>query len=136
LKKKLTLGVGLIFLFAISAFAEDDHSIDLKEARCIEADSSTAGMANCTKQAEVEWDQELNKYYGLLIKSLNKEQAELLRQAQRAWLEYRDKEIKNISTFFSSKAGTMWIPIRAAHYNDLVKQRALELKNYYDLLKY
>lgn len=134
--KSLFLCVYFGFLCVYPVFAEEPHLIDLKETLCMDADSSTAGMANCTKDAEVAWDQEMNKYYGLLMKRLNKEQADKLLQAQRAWLEYRDKEFKNIGVLFSDKEGTMWIPVRSAHYRDIVKQRALELAEYYCLLGY
>jgi len=126
----------LLVVSVDASFAETNHPIDLKEAQCIEKDDSTAGMANCTKQSDDVWDQEVNKYYSLLMKKLNKDQTNKLRQAQRSWLEYRDKEIENISSFFSTKEGAMWVNVRGANYRDLIKRRALDLKEYYDLLEY
>jgi len=115
------------------AFAGTDSPIDLQEANCTEADSTTVGMAKCTKKAEEAWDQEMNRYYGLLMKKLTKEQADKLQLAQRAWIEYRDKEFKNIGALFPASEGTMGINIRAALYRNIVKQRALELIEYHRL---
>lgn len=53
-------------------------------------------MVEMVSEAKEEFekaDAELNTVYGKLIDRLTKEQEEALRQAQRAWLEYRDASI-------------------------------------------
>lgn len=134
--KNIALVISFMFLCSSLSYAGSNHLIDSIESQCIAVDSSTAGMANCTKRAEEAWDLEMNRYYGLLMKSLDKDQADKLRQAQRSWVEYRDKEFKSIGALFPTSGGTMWINIRAAHYRDIVKQRALELMEYHRLLEY
>lgn len=44
-------------------------------------------------------------------------------------------EFKNIDNIFSKLNGTMYIPVRVSSKGGIVKQRALELKDYYDLIK-
>lgn len=45
---------------------EEQYPLDKWLDSCIENDSTTAGMTNCTVQAYKKWDVELNKYYQLL----------------------------------------------------------------------
>ncbi len=53
-------------------------------------------MVEMVSEAKEEFekaDAELNTVYGKLIDTLTEEQEEALRQAQRAWIEYRDASI-------------------------------------------
>jgi len=134
---KLTLIV-LSFLLLLSsgyAFAEKapKHPIDKAQEACIEKDSSTAGMANCTYKAEKMWDKELNKNYNALMKKLPPADREALRTTQKKWLEFRDNEFKLINAIYGKLKGTMYIPMRASEINQIVKQRALDLADYLDL---
>lgn len=121
----------LIFITNI-AFAQE-HPIDEFEQQCMEKDYSTAGMVNCTYAARQKWDEDLNKYYKLLQKKLNPEQKIKLRDAQRAWIKFRDAEFENINSFYGELDGTMWFNISATDRMVIVKQRALDLKVYYNM---
>jgi uncharacterized protein YecT (DUF1311 family) len=114
----------------------DKHPIDLKIEECLSIDSnqSTFGMINCIRTAMEEWDAELNKYYNLLMETLNTDEQEKLRAAQLQWLVYRDKEFEFIEKFYRNMEGTMWKIVEADSRNNIVRQRALELTSYYDIL--
>jgi uncharacterized protein YecT (DUF1311 family) len=95
---------------------------------------STAGMNNCTYTAQVQWDAEMNKYYTLLMKKLNKEEGLKLKEAQRAWIKYRDKEFEFInSRYFEAYEGTIYTNIAAADKMAVVEKRAMNLEEYYHI---
>ena len=59
----------------------------------------------------------------------------LAKAAQQEWIKYRDVEFKLTDSVYDRLQGTMYIPMRADHRMQIVKQRAIELKDYLDLLK-
>ncbi len=138
LKNILTLVVSLSFLSApaISFADKGQHPIDKAEEQCLSKNSTTAGMCNCTYAAQVKWDEEMNKYYLLLIKKLNKEEGLKLKEAQRAWIKFRDKEFEFINTrYLEPFEGALYQTIAADEAMEVVKARALDLQTHYDILK-
>ena len=134
-KKQLIAIILLIVLFQCVFVRAEEHPIDINLGKCIEKDSTTAGMNNCTTEACKQWDVEMNKYYKLLMGILSKEEKQQLKDAQIAWLEYRDLETKfRINTFLNMQ-GTMYTTMALAEKLDIIKQRALDLKALYDTLK-
>lgn len=62
--------------------------------RCLEAAQGiTAKEAVCVTSESVHQDAMLNHYYNKLSKGLTPEQAKLLKDAQRAWIIYRDASL-------------------------------------------
>jgi len=138
---KLITLTGLLFLLLINfTFGQESeiekHPIDIKVEEClaIGSNQTTIGMIACIQTAMEEWDAELNKYYKLLMNTLNTEEQEKLRAAQRQWLVYRDKEFDFIETRYGNMEGTIFNIIEADSRNNFVKQRARELKSYHDIL--
>lgn len=123
-------------LWPTPALAEAEHPLDKALSACIEADPSTLGMHACNDRFRQKWDAELNRYYALLGGDKNTE----LRRAQVAWIAFRDAEFKRIEAHYRliyerSGGGTMWGLLANASKTELVRQRALELKSDYDLLR-
>jgi uncharacterized protein YecT (DUF1311 family) len=115
-----------------------ENPIDIQEKKCLNKDNiSNAEQCNCTIKAQEDWDKELNKYYTILKTKLRKEDFEVLKNSQKQWISYRDKEFLFISKyFFEIKEGTMWYCIAEGKKKEIIKSRALELKNYYEMLEY
>ncbi len=140
--KLLTItGLFLILLpnFTFGQESETEkHPIDIKVEDClaIGSNQTTVGTINCIQTAMEEWDAELNKYYKLLMNTLNTDEQEKLRAAQRQWITFRDKEFEFIETMYENMDGTMWKIVAADSRNSFVKQRALELISYYDTLTF
>lgn len=136
----------IVFLFLISfsisissqAKTQRENLIDLTESKCLnKKDISNAEMRNCTIKATESWDKELNKYYTLLKEKLPKQTFETLKESQKQWILYRDKEFAFISKFyFELKEGTMWYTIAENKKKKMVKSRALDLQEYYENLDY
>ncbi|SHO62769.1 lysozyme inhibitor LprI family protein [Algoriphagus zhangzhouensis] len=134
----------LFLLFTIStlAFSQTEGSealsIDRKRSNCLslETNLTTSGMVNCEITARQEWDEELNKYYKLLMSLLDSAGKEKLKIAQRQWIEFRDKEFEMINELYPGQMqGTMWIVIAAGRKTDIVRNRAGQLAGYYDSIE-
>src|SRR6266849_6779707 len=123
-----------VFVLALTtvAFAQEQtqHPIDKALDACVEKNGSTAGMVECTDKAYAAWDKELNKNYGELMSALKPKQKEALRIAQLNWIRYRDLQFKFIASVFDTLDGTMYIPMRISSRMQVIKKRALELKDY------
>ncbi|WP_343588441.1 lysozyme inhibitor LprI family protein [Flavobacterium sp.] len=136
---KKVLVLSFMFL-SIVAFSQNkkENSIDALESKCLNKENiSNTDMCNCTIQARESWDKELNKYYNLLKTKLPKETFETLKESQKQWLAYRDKEYAFISKYFYEvQQGTMWYAVAESKKREIVKTRALELEVYYKMLEY
>ena len=109
--------------------------IDKALEACLDKDSTTAGMVDCIGKAYDKWDKELNRVYAELMKRLTQDARAKLKEAQVQWLKFRDAEFQMQSGIYSRLEGTMYIPMSADSRMQVVKNRALELKSYLDLLK-
>jgi uncharacterized protein YecT (DUF1311 family) len=134
---KLLLALISILLLASLSTAQEpaQHPIDKALDACIDKNGSTAGMVECTDKAYAAWDKELNKNYGELMRALNPKQKEALRLAQLEWIKYRDLEFKSIDSVYDTLEGTMYIPMRISAHLEVIKKRALELKDRLDIIK-
>ena len=111
------------------------HPIDRFLESCMDKDPSTAGMTRCTDQAAARWDKEMNQRYATLMRQLPDDGKKALKAAQLTWIKHRDTEFKLIDRLYSRLQGTMYIPMRASNRLKVVKQRALELASYSNLLE-
>ncbi|MDD2385841.1 MAG: DUF1311 domain-containing protein [Bacteroidales bacterium] len=113
---------------------EDKHPIDVKFEDCLDNDSNytTSGMIDCSQIAEADWDEELNRYYKLLMGVLEEDAKAKLRKSQIKWIEYRDLEFDFASQMYADMQGTMWILEAYGRRINFVKARVLEFKAYYD----
>ena len=135
MKRKLVLILMLVRF--VSMFSAQEKEIESELKKCLEKDYSTAAQRECTNTAEKAWDKELNKYYNLTLKKLPKVQQSKFISAQKAWLKFRDAEFALIDDYYYYvKEGTMYQVIGANEKSNIVKDRAKQLKVYYDVLDY
>jgi uncharacterized protein YecT (DUF1311 family) len=69
----------------------------------------------------------MNRVYTKLRKRLKPAAADALQVAQRAWLDYRDRQTKFLEEMYNGFEGTMFIPMHAAAVKKVTRARALEL---------
>ncbi|OUV15787.1 MAG: hypothetical protein CBC46_04610, partial [Verrucomicrobiaceae bacterium TMED86] len=81
------------------------------------------------------WDNELNKHYEKLMAGLDAAGKANLKDSQRAWIVYRDREIHNIVEYYAKVEGTMFRTISAAARTNLTKNRALSLSYMADFVE-
>ena len=132
--KKILFSIICICLLSVVSFADEVNPIDKAEDACISKTSSTADMLRCTNIAEIAWDKEMNKYYNLLMKKLSPEQKNELLKAQKSWLGFRYNSFTFINNSIREKQGTMYLNVASGHRREIVKQRALQLKEYYNII--
>ncbi len=95
---------------------------------------STAGMIQLADLAYQKWDQELNRVYGQVMARLRPEEQAALREAQRAWLKYRDAEFAFLEKVYGRLEGTMYLPMHAFDRADVVAGRVKDLTGHHNLL--
>lgn len=135
--KKYLFFVSFVILFIPSAITaqESTHPIDIFLDSCMEKDYTTFGMVNCIEKAIEMWNVELDKYYNLLMTELDGESAKILKSAEVDWIKYKEKEMENIESIYGKLKGTMYTPMKYFAKLEIVKTRALQLADYYDLTK-
>lgn len=109
------------------------HPIDIALDAAIDKDMSAAGKVAAMADAEKKWNEELNKYYKLLMEKLDKNAQTSLKDTQNIWIKFRDAEFKLLSDIYSKKNDD-YRSIAASMHMQIVKARAVILRNLYDEL--
>jgi len=129
--------ISFLFLLSINIFSLAQNKIDQDLEKCLSKDNSTAGQRNCINSAQKSWDKELNKTYISLSQKLSKNGKKELVEAQRNWISFRDSEFKLIDKYyFDVKKGTIFYVIAENKKLEIVKERALQLKEYDEQFDY
>lgn len=116
-----------------NTYAKDTFLVHGIYSHQLEVDQTTFGMARATYDYETGYDKLLNKYYGLLLKKLTKEDQALLKESQRNWIKFRDSERKISSKLVEdqySGGGTIQQLIYSSWYAEFTKKRVEELVDY------
>jgi len=97
---------------------------------------TTVDMVNSAGNDYEKWDRELNKVYSDLCVALQKHSKELkaLRDAQKEWLLFRDKEFELVDALYATKDGSMYRPMRIGDRTGVVKTRVEQLRERLSLL--
>ncbi|MDA0350562.1 MAG: DUF1311 domain-containing protein, partial [Verrucomicrobia bacterium] len=80
----------------LSAHDEKRHRIDAAMDAAQEADPSTGGQTEAIGKALKAWDKLLNASYQKLLGKLDNQADNQLRDSQREWVVWRDKELQNL----------------------------------------
>lgn len=129
----------LILAFTVAAPAQDadnsSHPIDTDLAECKkEAGKHSAEKhIQCEYTARIAWEKEIDKYYGLLIGAVKPDAKKLLKTAQKNWIAYRDEEMAFTGSLYKNMESKAWLVIHAARLTTLMRTRALELQEYYEM---
>ena len=83
----------------------------------------------CEDRERLVWDAILNKSYQTLLKALDEDQQKKLREMQRAWIAWRDKNCDFLYDYFQ---GTMANPMIAACLSRATGMQALYLRGFAD----
>jgi len=111
------------------------YKIDTILNNCIDkTNGGDASIISCLEKAEMNWDAELNKTFKLLLAKLDSSEQRELRDSQRQWIIYKDKEIKFFTDIYGKRDGTMWNLAISDKRMQLIRQRTIELLDYYETL--
>ena len=112
-------------LLALAWHAFGPGNVGASEKTCEEA-VTTAEMRKCVNRRYAEIDQELNDVYTRLMSQLDSGHKELLRIAQRAWIDYRDKNAAFVASIFED--GTLYPVMEISERASMTARRVEELK--------
>jgi uncharacterized protein YecT (DUF1311 family) len=112
-----------------------ERQLEKDNDACGDENGSTHGMIYCNQRLYERWDSVMNRYYKLLMNTLNNAQKKALKEAQLNWLQYRNKQIILTDAIFAKMEGTMWAPVRVYYRASIVRSRAREIINLYELVK-
>lgn len=115
------------------AFTADTMKIKTIERLVDEDGGYTTLDMNMKRQFMLkEYDILLNKYYKYLIGMLSPENKIKFRNAQRAWLKYRDSEGVVSRDIICAQDGSMWGIVAGDRNLEILKRRVYDI---YDLIK-
>ena len=131
MKKLFLIFISLIFLSCCYSTAQTTlHPIDKAEQDCISKTADTQVMNQCSITAQKEWEKEIKKTLSELKSVLDKESYKSLINSQNSWEKYKIDEFRSIDKMLKNKQGTMYLNVDKGLKVDIVKQRALKLKEY------
>lgn len=110
-----------VFAFAVSARAGEQG----EPGAC---DGSTPEIVDCLMAQRAHWDKELTIAYQEAMKNAQPAQKIKLRDAERAWIKYRDANC----AYYLAGEGTIARVNAAACLRDMTKRRTRDLKGDFD----
>jgi len=119
-------------LAATKAKPNTDTCIGVTSNPCIGPDEGAkrdSEVTACLDDEQKQWDKVLNASYQALLKGLEPEQQQKLRDMQRIWLQSRDATCRFYYDYFQ---GTMANPMIANCMNRETARRAVFLKGFAD----
>lgn len=104
-----------------------ESCVGLISESCAKDDDANRQVIDCYARELAVWDAILNKSYQTLLKALDSDQQEKLREMQRAWIASRDKTCGFLYDYFQ---GTMANPMIAACTARATGRQALYLRGF------
>ena len=107
----------------------EQHPIDYALQNCHSSPGgqTTMGMVSCLVGAEQAWNEQLNITYNQLGGSNNKP----LKNAQLAWIPFRDAQFNWFVSYFASKQGSKWGPAIQERRINVIRQQVEHLQSAY-----
>ena len=107
--------------FRNSVFANVDEGNDFQEKEAL-------------RKMEKEWDKELNIVYQKIMKVADPVTKNKLRNAQRAWIKFRDSEVEKSYYTNNPNGGSMGVLFSLNTAAKLTEERTIQLAEIYDAL--
>ncbi|MGL6023415.1 MAG: lysozyme inhibitor LprI family protein, partial [Cetobacterium sp.] len=133
---KLLKSTCIFFILSILSFSgvSEDYNIELSRLEKqyeekLDNDYSTHGMLSAMDEYYKELDKVLNKSYKELMSVLSEDDKIALRDSQRTWIKFRDKQIEFSRNLYSKKSGTIWSQFTPRIMIDMMNNRIHELVN-------
>ncbi len=129
--------LGTLLLPAVGGSAAPVDKTDSELRRCLDApgNASTAAQVECEVVARDAYDRRMNAAYASILRILHQDAAERLREAQRAWIRFRDTNDQANAALFATRQGTMYVAMQAAGQTAVIRDRAIALETQLRVLK-
>lgn len=133
----LFLLIGLLGTTPLSAEenfcgSKEPHAIDQWFDKAMENKFSTLEMREVQAQHYQKWDAELNRVYKKLMTSLKPKEKELLKKAQKAWLDFFETEKTLLSQSIYQGGGTLAPLVLSSAATQMIKARACQLSQHWE----
>ncbi|UZX56250.1 DUF1311 domain-containing protein [Yersinia ruckeri] len=125
--KNLMMTALLLSLSTIAYSKELRKDIDDNLIKCKASAVSTMESVDCYASATDSWEAELNEQYKLLLQSQPKEIQVNLRNAQRAWVKYKESYISAMIDFYSQERGSIWGIVMSESKMNVTRDKAIDL---------
>ena len=115
-------------------FITDTFRLEQFVIKWIDLDNTDFGMKEAAYEVARLYDSLMNKYYKKLLATLKGKDKNILIQAQKAWIAFRDSEttlVETISKDDYAGGGTMQRLTEASKYLSLIKNRTIALFHHY-----
>lgn len=138
--KRLFIITGMALLTFLPVFSQEFpveiHPIDAEMQNCIKQDTtqSQEGVARCEMAAMKAWKAAVQKNYETLLASLPEPDQKRLKESQKQWQAYFDTESVFARGAYSNRERFQYGVVPLSRAIDMLRQRAADLKEYYDLL--
>lgn len=128
---KTLSAIGIFSMAVITTHAHAENQYSTTYNTCMDNSGGiTVNIRDCTSAETKIQDARLNSIYQQLIKTLPPKSKTKLRNAQRAWIKYRDKEVA--SSALQVEGGTLALIIADDMYLGMTSDRADELQRQLD----
>jgi len=128
----LTLVIFNFQLKAQESKNDTTYAIDKECKACLDTSKSTISIFKCENMSRASWDKEVDKYYKLLLSRISPNARGKLKTAQQEWKDYHEDEMKFSDQLYGDKNGADFQIVNSKRLTEIIRQRAIELKKYYD----
>jgi hypothetical protein len=133
--------IALSLLINVNTFgqikSDKKYVIDSLYQLCLDSakNQNVFGMSSCSCKARDAWEKEMNNYLKFLGGILTSEENEILKNNQKTWLTYRNSELLLSGKVYAKLPEIKSSPGNFHRQYEIIRQRALDLKFYYEALK-
>ncbi len=129
----LVVSIVVCQAYVYAQVAEQPDPIDKEYRACLSNDTSVTNLCNCAFKAYGKYNDQMDLYYKRLIKEIPDTARKYAEKAQGAWMTWRDTEFGTYNCIFD-KEGSQWNRVRTEGRLSMIKERAHQLKAYYEVL--
>lgn len=125
-----TLSLAVALLLPLAAWAADPIDDALEQCLKTPRGETTAGMTECTHTAYQAYDRQMNTLYQAVMAKSDPVSREAIRNAQRAWLAYRNAQKVADNAPWRADAGSVASPDIEGLNVEAIRARIAELEYY------
>ncbi|CAJ0878023.1 lysozyme inhibitor LprI family protein [Ralstonia flatus] len=125
-----TLSVAAALLLPLAAWAADPIDDALEQCLKTPRGETTAGMTECTHTAYQAYDRQMNALYQAVMSKTDPVSREAIRNAQRAWLAYRNAQKAADNAPWRADAGSVASADIEGLNVEAIRARIAELEYY------
>lgn len=132
LPSTLALLLAALLVAAPAVAQERSDPIDVELDQLLSDALTTIEQITVIDRATGRWDGRMNELYRQLREKLPADTFEHLRDSQRRWIAFRDRELEALIALYANTEGTLFRPMYASDRLRLTRDRARQLQGWLD----